>query len=801
MSKFSDCIGDSNIPKDQKDEIVKEFDSVVAGHVKNGMPEDAAEVMAANVVAGRRSTAAKAKKLAHVHNIRVLNEHQEKINTLSGRELSEYAREQVREGYMVGTNGILHALQAPLADMIDASNRRFTGSYMKSTKQFDDIPRGLYGEDIPERARGWVDGIKKADELREKVLEAAGIHLPKDPTYRLPQTAVPHKMSGEVNMKSWLEFHGREGAIDWDNMGDFLDGRVLPTDKAGRLEVLEDVYHTLTTGGAHKNKTGRRSVASKWQHRRFIRYQTADSWLEANRKFGNDDIFGLIFQNLELVARDASLMQSLTTNPKVGLDQIGAMVANRAGRMDIANKVGGSNKGEQAKAKSNNLAAAELLSIAMKGQQEESLGYYTGAVIGLTNVITSAKLTLTALKALPTDTGTRLVTKRSVGLPASVTFLKQLFSKANKADAVFYGAGAHGLIRTTLAADRMLGEVSGDKISRAFPELTVRATGLNLVTNVGRHHMKLDSMRFFGKNANKKLGELPERTQKWFKEYGITEGDWDILRATPVVSDRNGGILPLGNLFEREDISSSEAMRVFRRFSYAVDSITEQGVPTMTLEARRIKGELLDPKTATGATVRSTMQFFGFSLSMMFLHIKPHLQKGLIRGTRDFAPVAVALTTAGAVINQVNNIFSDRDLEPMDNAEFWIRASANGGAWGLVGDFLTRGKDIVVSPTIRFVGDVQRLISKGIKMIETGDSQGLSGETAWLAYKMTPLIDAWMTRWATRPMMENIISMIDPETAEDLARKARNQANRMGLEQTREWGELPNRLPKLTESE
>lgn len=800
MSGFTDCISKSSLSKRQKKKILSQYDEDVRRFILNGKPQAQAEVDAAKSLFDEVVAGNVAKKGAYVHNMRIMKGHYDAIETLDGMELVEYTQKILDEAYVTGENSFTAALASKLSDAIGKSFNPVTGSYFKSQAMFEELVYGRYGKgvggsDMSPVIKGMVKDIEDMTKTVNKMLQASGVSIKEDPTWIMPQYHVPGRMIGEANEAAWINMHMKSGFLDWDNMGDFLKGRVLPTTDEGRRELLAEVYNTIVTGGvkdAGGNVTN--SIASKYVHRRFIRYKTPEAWLEAHKAWGDDDIFGSLMTYVRRAGRDIALMQNLGANPAAAVRGMNGRIEKRAGELDKSR--GKAGKGLQLKAGSAEQIANNMYRVFSFAHKSPDLNPVAKTAYAGVNMLSSARLTATTVAALFTDRATTALVKKRMGAGASSSFVKLMLSKNNKVQAVRNGAGVHSLVRSVTASERFLGEVMGPNWARQFPEFTVRFTGLANITTAGRQAFQVDAFGMLGDLAGTKFNDIPTATKGWFESYGITEADWDVFRATPKLSDESGGMLPVIAILDRTDIPYGEALRLFKKFGMAVDSEMEKAIPTMSLRARVAKGESIDEASTAGVFMRTGGQFMGFSLSMFYLHMLPQLRRPGMGAVKGMSALVGLLTLAGATTLQAKAIIDGRDPEDMTTLNFWLRSALQGGGLGFAGDVLSRGTGMLESPSVRFLDDTGRLGKKAYQQLVEGRDAGLTGEFIKYMSQNTPALDSWQARLITRTAVESAIKHFDSKAFNRMRMKQMRSDRKADRTRFKKFGKMPSRMPK-----
>lgn len=123
------------------------------------------------------------------------------------------------------------------------------------------------------------------------------------------------------------------------------------------------------------------------------------------------------------------------------------------------------------------------------------------------------------------------------------------------------------------------------------------------------------------------------------------------------------------------------------------------------------------------------------------------------------AGVPVALTLAGAMQIQVQEIMAGKDPRPMGDWKFWLAAFMKGGTLGMYGDFLfsqsgttrygTGPLEAVAGPTIGSMGDFAALVAQAPGKINNGKDAQIAAKALNIAKGYIPGQNLWYTKAAT----------------------------------------------------
>ena len=210
--------------------------------------------------------------------------------------------------------------------------------------------------------------------------------------------------------------------------------------------------------------------------------------------------------------------------------------------------------------------------------------------------------------------------------------------------------------------------------------------------------------------------------------------------------------------------------------------------------------------TILGEVERSVMMYKSFPISMAYTHIGRILRQDGVKGKAAYTAQLVILTTMmGGLAMQLKDISKGRDPRAVDNADFWMQALAQGGGFGIYGDFLLSdtsryGQSITTTlagPVFGLAADVHAIYSQGVL---DGDVSKVPAEVVKFLGKYNPGSSAWYSSVAfKRLLIDQLEMMADPKAKKKFARRAQKAMNENGG--TMWWPEgdaLPDHAPDLT---
>ena len=203
---------------------------------------------------------------------------------------------------------------AEMSQVLGTFRRNLVGE-VRQKAQLKNMTREIFGESTgdasaKEMAAAWT---KTAETLRKKFNRAGG-SIPKNEKWFLPQNHQSLKIS-KAGYEAW-----RSNILPKLSPNDMIDQVTGLAFTPQRLELaLKDVYETITTEGANKMTPGSggrgKSLANQRQDHRFLVFKDADSWLEYQKEFGDDNVFDVMVSHISNMSRDISMMEVLGPNP------------------------------------------------------------------------------------------------------------------------------------------------------------------------------------------------------------------------------------------------------------------------------------------------------------------------------------------------------------------------------------------------------------------------------------------------------------------------------------------------------
>lgn len=713
-------------------------------------------------------------------------------------QLSRYSSVVQREA------AVERAATRKLYDVLATFRRNLIGQTRNKAK-LKNMVREVFGEETGDAsAREMAQAWREASEYLRKRFNAAGGQISSRVDWGMPQM---HKTLAvrKATFDEWRDFILPR--LDPEKMLDEQTGLRMTPEK---LELaLREVYETIRTDGMNKvipSATGQgRSLAKRRTDHRFLVFKDADSWMEYQGKFGNDNAFDTMFGHIKAMSKDIALMEILGPNPKATVNFLKQTIQKQA-------SIAGDEAMENAARKSS--AKLDTFYLAVTGANNSPIDSRVMATFaGLRQVLQSAQLGAAAISAT-TDVNFQRMARGFVGLPQAKTitdYLKLLMplgATERGKTAIRLGLIAEGWSSLASAQMRYVGDISGPEITRRVADFVMRASLLSPFTQAGRWAFGMEFLGTLADNVGKTFDELDAPLRKTMQRYNIEADKWDIMRSTELYDHEGATFLRAEDIEARTDIDPTLARDLATRLMEMIETETNFAVPSSSLRGRVALTGDTRPGTISGELTRSFAMYKNFGVTLVNTHLMRGVtQEGAKRKGRYLADLIISTTVMGALALQLKEMSKGRDPRPMDDNAFWLAAFFQGGGLGIFGDFIYSSENrfgggleqTVAGPVVGFFDDLGKLTIGNLIEAAKGEDTNIARETIRFAARYTPGSSLWYTRLATERMIVDQLQLwADP--------KARSNMRRMETRYRREtrqrywWrpGQTePSRAPNL----
>lgn len=725
----------------------------------------------------QRVAEAMAKAMEDIQAEAALTEYRAGLQVLRTAETDSRVAEQMRLTGLTRSQGLIrdientsdyvHAVRneaiSGLADMIDAAESRDGTGALRNLgmRIFDldnpqmtaDVVREVFanadgstGNKVAQAgAKAWLDVIEK---MRQR-FNAAGGAIGKLGYGYLSQAhdAVRVLEAGtETWAKKVLPLLDREQYVRPD--GSLMNDAEL-------TDLLRGAWETISTGGDSKTEPGQYrgsgSRANRGSDHRVLHFRDGDAWMAYMTEYGEGSLYDSMVGHVGRMARDIGLVERYGPNPEQQF-RVQSDIAQRAdGVGTMGNRSAGNTPDAYWSILSGKTGTPENRVVAQIGQDAR-------------NIQTAAKLGGAVLSST-TDVATVAASLHYNRLPY-FSMLANLGRQFSREQRDFLQA--HGVIGEALTST--LNRWTGDHMTHS---LTGRVAGsvmklslMNAWTDGLRGAFAATMMQGFTKKLGKAWGQLDAWDQWLMQRKGIGEAEWAVIsRAAP--TERNGmQYLTADSIRATGDPLAGQAATKWLAF---VTDEAQFAVVNPDLATRAIvTGGGMPAGTVRGEAMRSFMQFKSFPLAMLTRHWRRVFEtpQGLdgapmgygatsstgaaVNRVAVLAAINVTLMTIGALVMQNKALVQGKDPYDMTEGKFWMRAMAQGGGAGYVGDLLFK------DPTEQRGSNVEQGVG-AILGPAAGAAAGLVGDlgvvNAWEAAKGKEThIAAEALRWVNSQM-------------------------------------------------
>ena len=701
------------------------------------------------------------------------------------------------------SHAILGQVHAQMADSLSKLRSRWFG-FQRDKKLLLGSIRELFGEESGDASAKTFAKVwgKAAEDLRQRFNRAGGA-IPRRADWGLPQTHDP-VLVGRVSAGEWVDFVMPRLAID--RMMDLETGTAFTPEA---LDItLQNIHQTISTNGVSDMVPGMQGgakLANRRQEARFLVFKDADSWLEYQERFGSSNLFATMMDHLRDMSREIALLEVMGPNPSANFKYL----------QDVARKTE-----DKPVARAFNQSVFNLVNGSGDLNKSPNLAAFFG---GVRSWNVSSMLGGAALSAL-SDSATLGLTAKWNGMSIMKTFGNYLaqMRPGNEADRIL--ATRIGITALSWADGYSnvgrfseLGGGGGGALGKfahagnVMAELTLRASGLNAMTDAGKRAFALE----WGANIAESLGKDLDKIEGPFGDVmrrTVSPDDWQRLKATPLAEHNGAKFFVVDHLMNRTDLPTSTLQDLAGKLQQGLLQEMQYAIPEPDAAARVFTtGGGAQRGTMVGEVGRTLLQFKSFPIAMLSLHAQRALAARRLRGPMTavaYAANAIIFTTAfGFAAMQLKQLAKGKDLRDPEDPGTWAAAFVQGGGAGIYGDFLFNdvnrfGKGAVetmLGPSVGLADDVTKLTLGNVQAAIKGDDPKLASDMIGFSQRYTPGGSLWYTRLLLeREIFDQLSLAADPRGAQ---RRFNRQEQRARDEASGYWwspGETaPDRAPEV----
>jgi hypothetical protein len=668
-----------------------------------------------------------------------------------------------------------------MLDVIDQTKGRFLGLFQNEAGNLA-LVRELHGEDsgVPAAKAAAKSFKDTAEQLRQRFNRAGGdVGFLDD--WSMPRDHSQIKVAKD--QAKWVSDH-----VQWANRAKYMKEDGSPMNDAELTDFLNHAWVTLATGGVNKLEPGRAAGngmrANRGSESRQIHYRDAESFIAAQKAYGERNLLELLIGHVDRAARDIALVETLGPNPsnqmRYFLDegQQASAVANPANSQKIEKQrkkiehlyeeVAGTREPPVSAALANGFDTYRALNVASRLGSAVITSITDQGTLGLTaamNGMPVMKVFANELRMLNPANATdrRLAQRAGLGL-------NQLIGSLNR-------FGADGLGTTEAVSGRL------SKYSQTAASKVMQVSAMNAITAGAQRGFGATMMDTVGSMTRrfKDFSDMDPSDAKHLQGMGVTEADWTIWRLAQPEDWRGAGdtVLTANSIYR---ISDADLVPLARQLNTTPQRLRDQAATKLLgtvldetnmaiiepgAREKALMHGGIDRGTWKGELMRSFWQFKSFSIAMMMRHFKRGMaQEGW--GKAGYMTALMASTTVlGGMAIQLGEVVAGRDPKNIvddgtlgvPGLRFGMAAFLKGGSLGMYGDFLfsdttQAGTSAVVSFLGPIAGDAEALLKLKGTAAE-GEGNQVGGNLVRLAKSHLPFANLWYTKAATDHLLFN----------------------------------------------
>ena len=641
----------------------------------------------------------------------------------------------------------------------------------------DDVGRSIFGETVTDKkatgiAASWA-GVAERARLRAN---AAGMHIGKRKDWGLPQSHSTKEVR-KAGYQEWRDFILPR--LDLDTMGrEYNNG--LPFTPQSIEALLKDAHEAIRTDGYSRRSAAARNGSAMYNKRsdhRFFKFNSYDDWKGYNTRFGSgQDIFRVMMGHLDNVAMDISMMEVLGPNPTHSFRFLSDAAKQLASRspdpkaLDRATRV-----------TKNADDMMDVFTGRSNMPQNEMLARGGSA---LRSYLTSAHLGSAVVTSV-TDFNTQRVAAGFIGMK-KLGFMKQLAALATSPDMRAEANQAGLIFENAVDIGNAVGRFELEEMhietATRLADFTIRASGLGWLTEVQRQSFGLEFMSQASKWAQGSWKDMDPRSQRMFKSYGIGENDWPVIQRAKIHQASNGL-----RMLRSQEIEAAGSAAIADRYMEAITSLIEFAVPSTSIYGKAVVLGRTQPGSIGGEFLRFGLQFKSFPVTVLVTQVGRMMaesNQGRKSSALSYAAgLLVGNTILGALAMQMKEVTKGKDPRSMDSMEFWLSAIAQGGGFGLFGDFLFSDVnrfgggvgESLAGPGVGFLDDMLRFTVGNAREGIMGEDTKVGREFVHLLRNYTPGGSLWYLRLAyEREVLDQLQRIVDPKAAQSFRRRVQN---------------------------
>ena len=483
----------------------------------------------------------------------------------------------------------------------------------------------------------------------------------------------------------------------------------------GAHEALVSGVHLADESGVGSKDpafSGPGNAAKKLSQSRTFHFGDAEGWLAYQEKYGTGSLWEQVMSQQDRAARQYALLQRWGTNPLAEMQNHLQWLKEQY-RSD-PDAIAALNKGSNFYDR----MFANLDGRASMPVNEQ----FASIAAGLRNIKSMSSL------------GNVVLTHLSVGVtkPMELRYHGMGFFDRHANTLASFGhgrgtgeqrqlwdvlrSGAEGM-HGHIASKFSLNDTAPGTMARAS-NIFFKATGLTDVIDRQKAGVKRGLSRMLGQSVDTEFGALPAETQRMLKLYAISPAEWDALRTAPghaevdgrvhltpdaatraspegirgVTVDQGNGPLPMPDAGSPAAARGEERARqqLGLKLHALYQDIADRSIITPGVRDRALLLGGTRPGTVAGELLRFIGQFKTWGVSQVRQGLGRELYggQGIAGAASGVFQSAVAMAAIGYTIIALKDLTAGKNPRPADDMKTWFAAMAQGGGFGILGDFL-----------------------------------------------------------------------------------------------------------------
>ena len=556
-------------------------------------------------------------------------------------------------------------------------------------------------------------------------------------------------------------------------------------DESERAAFLHDLFGAFTTGRHIEGDgiglgdpqfSGPGNLAKRVSQSRVLHWKDADAWINYQEKYSQGTFQEKMVNSLRNGARQHALLLDWGTSPKAEFENLMQRVLDhfqQEGQIDTVRGFTPTHRNSLMQL-FGDLDGSNSVPLRAMGAK---LATYARTLVSMADLGGVVFRHASAFATIPAELRYQGVPYlRALG-SVLTNFLGPFQGEERKRVASLIGAGVENMHGAALgagvgASDSLPGV--GNRLLNGY----VRLTGLAPALHAQKEGVALLLAHDLALDKGKAFADLSPGRRGIFSRYGITEADWDALRAAPdLAQDRAGREYLTPDAAERSPADLSDRDRTalgLKLRAYLVDS-ADRALITPTATDRNIArlGMSRDPNTVAGQVGRFVAQFHTWPVAMGRTGLGREWNGRTGLGSRIGGLLSLMGTaTAAAYVGDTINGFIQGKEPAQITPDTVFNSFVRGGALGLGADYMAAGardgaeglaKAVAGPAATQQAMPLAQMIAKAWHAARTGDGKKLEAAMGHFAAQNVPLGNLFYLRGALHYLfLDSLQESLDP---------------------------------------